>query len=616
MTLRTSLGRCRSSSSSIFPFISVGTLVLSGLTMASAFLHCFLATSTTAATAAATTAAAAAKGINKGSTSRMFASAAVVATTNFTPQDVLAKYEELVKGLREIDALEGISGLLGWDEQTMLPSGSAPARAFHKATLAGILHEKKTHSSLHQLLPFLASPEAQALLPCEEARANVRIAHKDWELQNKKTKEMTAKEAELEGKGYAAWVTARKTDDFAGTFLPVLEEIVEMKKEVAGATRPEWGVYDANLDLFEPGMKVGRLRDIFGELKEELVPLLKKIMASPRYLSQDKDMPAALQGGPSWNVDKQAKLSREISEALGFDYSLGRIDTSVHPFTGGSHPTDVRITTRYSEDKWIEGVSATVHEVGHGLYEQGRNPNQRDLPASRALGMGVHESQSLIWERMVFQSRPFWTFATGRFKSYFPHVEGVSEEDFYRFVNRVQPDFIRVEADEVTYPLHIILRFELEQALLDGSLLPSALPGAWNTLMKTLLNVDVAANEGGKEGKGNTKGCLQDVHWAVGALGYFPSYTLGAMMAAQLFAQARREIEGLEGQIEQGQFKGLREWLREKVHVRGSVCESMDELLMSVTGEPLNPAYFVTHLKEKYGDLYQFEEREGGREEL
>lgn len=303
----------------------------------------------------------------------------------------------------------------------MLPSGSAPARAFHKATLAGILHEKKTHSSLHQLLPFLASPEAQALLPCEEARANVRIAHKDWELQNKKTKEMTAKEAELEGKGYAAWVTARKTDDFAGTFLPVLEEIVEMKKEVAGATRPEWGVYDANLDLFEPGMKVGRLRDIFGELKEELVPLLKKIMvrskltkihvqefrcwdgwveivrigrrrsnmtfrrncisndsyppsshssfpppfeASPRYLSQDKDMPAALQGGPSWNVDKQAKLSREISEALGFDYSLGRIDTSVHPFTGGSHPTDVRITTRYSEDKWIEGVSATVHEVG------------------------------------------------------------------------------------------------------------------------------------------------------------------------------------------------------------------------------------------------------------
>ena len=284
----------------------------------------------------------------------------------------------------------------------MLPSGSAPARAFHKATLAGILHEKKTHPSLHRLLPFLASPEVLALLPSAEARANVRIAHKDWELQNKKTKEMTAKEAELEGRGYAAWVKARETDDFSPTFLPVLEEIVEMKKEVAGATRPGWGVYDANLDLFEPGMKVGSLRKIFGELKEELVPMLKRIMvsglsiyfpfhqivlfvyrnrnnikglillspslppslqASPRYLSQDKDMPAALQGGPNWNVDAQAKLSREISEALGFDYSLGRIDTSVHPFTGGSHPTDVRITTRYSEEKWREGISGTVHEV-------------------------------------------------------------------------------------------------------------------------------------------------------------------------------------------------------------------------------------------------------------
>jgi len=278
--------------------------------------------------------------------------------------------------------------------------------------------------------------------------------------------------------------------------------------------------------------------------------------------------------------------------------------------------------------------------------------------------MGVHESQSLIWERMIFQSRPFWSFATKKFYGFFPHTEGVSEEEFYRCVNRVQPDLIRVEADgeegreggresregenaiwrffvrqnirlpltnpppfppslppsiaEVTYPLHIILRFELEQALLDGSLLPPALPEAWNTRMKSLLNVDVVKDEGrregGVEGKGNAKGCLQDVHWAVGALGYFPSYTLGAMMAAQLYAQAKTEIENLEGEIEKGHFKVLREWLREKVHVRGSVCESMDELLMSVTGEPLNPTYFVNYLKEKYGELYELE-KEGGKDD-
>ncbi|TFJ85426.1 hypothetical protein NSK_003299 [Nannochloropsis salina CCMP1776] len=550
--------------------------------MACAFLHRLVASVPTISTTIAGPAATTACNFGRGKNVRMFASAAGTVASAVTAQEALSKYEELAKNLREIDALEGISGLLGWDEQTMLPSGSAPARAFHKAALAGVLHEKKTNPSLDVLLPVLASPNVLELLPSPEARANVRLAHKEWELQKKKSKEMTAREAALEGRGYAAWVSAREKDEFHHGFLPVLQDIVALKKEVATATRPGWDTYDANLDLFEPGMTVRRLTEIFGALKTDLVPLLQQIMASSRYQTQDKDRPPAFQGGPQWDVNIQAQLSREVSEALGFDYTLGRIDTSVHPFTGGSHPTDVRITTRYSQEKWLEGISGTVHEVGHGLYEQGRNPEQRDLPASRALSMG-----------------------------------GLSPEDFYRHVNRVQPDLIRVEADEVTYPLHIILRFELEQALLDGSLAPADLPHAWNAKMKSLLNVEVVKSgegrEGGREG-GNAKGCLQDVHWAVGALGYFPSYTLGAMMAAQLWVSAERAIPSLSAEIGRGNFQKLREWLRREVHVRGSVFTSMDELLRTVTGEPLNPEYFVMYLKRKYGELYSMEE--GGKEEL
>jgi carboxypeptidase Taq len=361
----------------------------------------------------------------------------------------------------------------------MMSPGSAPSRASQKSALAGILHEKKTNPHLGTLITALATnKEALASLPSDYDRANVRIAKRDWDLQTRKTKAMASREAELEAKGYNTWVSAREKNDFPA-FAPVLEEIVQMKKEVAAATHPGKNSYDANIDTFEPNMPSERLAEIFADLKKDLVPLLNEILASEVYKKSKATGPKPpLKGGKDWDVTSQAKLSREISEALGFDYQngnylpirvcvcvclclspihpsthpqnihtknhiththshthnththtiqnhTGRIDTSVHPFTGGSHPTDVRITTRYSEDKWMEGISGTVHEVGHGLYEQARNPEQRDLPVSRALSMGVHESQSLIWERMVFQSRAFWQWATPKFHEFFPHTKVV-----------------------------------------------------------------------------------------------------------------------------------------------------------------------------------------------
>eukprot|EP00466_Bigelowiella_natans_P004101 jgi/Bigna1/57304/fgenesh1_pm.9_\ len=357
------------------------------------------------------------------------------------------------------------------------------------------------------------------------------------------------REAELEAESFNAWVQARKDDDFNG-FEPKLKEMFQLKKE--------------------RGMPSTRLDDIFGELKKDLVPLVKSVIDAG-----DMKLPAALTDA-AWPVDTQAELCLEIAKDLGFDTERGRFDVSVHPFTGGVGPSDVRITTRYNEKNWMEGIGGTIHEVGHALYEQGRSQLQQDLPVSRALSMGVHESQSLLWERMVFKD--------------------VDAMEFYRAVNRVQPGLIRTEADELTYPLHIMLRYGLEKAMLEGETTVAELPSKWNAEMKESLDIDVPSN---------AMGCLQDVHWSVGAIGYFPSYSLGAMMAAQFYEAAKKAIPDLEEQIAKGNFSPLKTWLNENVnpHV-GSLDESPDELLTVVTGKPLDTAIYMKYLREKYSELY------------
>jgi len=289
-------------------------------------------------------------------------------------------------------------------------------------------------------------------------------------------------------------------------------------------------------------------------------------------------------------------MCKEIAKAIGFDFEKGRMDVSVHPFTGGSHPTDVRITTRYSADNWIEGIAGTIHECGHAMYEQGRSREQQDLPASEALGMATHESQSLLWERMVGQSRAFWTWATPVVHKYFPHTRECTAEDFYLAVNVVKPSLIRVDADEVTYPLHVIVRFELERVLFDGSMDIANLPQAWDDKMEAYLGVRPPSNK---------EGVLQDVHWSGAAVGYFPSYSLGAMIATQFFEKAKSDVPDLEDNIAKGNFLPLKQWLNKNIHESGSVHTSADNLLKSVTGSPLQPQVFVSYLKNKYKEIYQ-----------
>jgi len=508
--------------------------------------------------------------------------------------DISLSYTQLEGKLKEIEKLSGIKSLLGWDEMVLLQAGSSAARNAHKEALSSIIFEKQTSKDLESLiLKFSKVSDEELSNLTSFERANIRDAIREFGLIIKKTKDMTSREAVLEGEGYQAWAVARKDNNFAH-YAPFLSDIISLKKEIATVTHPSLSFYDGNIDQFERGMKTERLLAIFNAVKSDLVPVIKRIDES--NTRKEYVVPEALKGGPAWDVEKQKLLCTEIAEAIGFDFTRGRFDVSVHPFTGGPHPTDVRITTRYSSDNWLEGIGGTVHEVGHALYEQGRNAKYDNTPVSRALSMGVHESQSLFWERMIFQSREFWIWATPIVHKYFPHTLSCSAEDFYKYVNQVEPGLIRIEADEVTYPMHIILRFEIEQGFFDGSVNVADLPTVWNAKMKQLLNVDVPSD---------AKGCLQDIHWSMGALGYFPSYTLGAMIAAQLLEKVEKEIPDVREKIKRGEFHVLRDWLRVNIHEVGSLYASPDELLRVVTGKPLDPAVYVNYIKNKYGDLYK-----------
>lgn len=504
---------------------------------------------------------------------------------------VRENYALLEKKLHDIENLNGVNGLLGWDEMVMLAPGSADARSKQKSVVASLMHKMQTDADLGKLVDVLKNSDLSHL-PSDYERANVRDAHRDYTLTSRKTKEMATLEAELEGKGYQTWAAARKIDKYED-FAPVLGEIVKLKREVGLATRPNMSAYDASIDQFERGMNTERLNEIFTVTRAALIPLIKNIVDSEAAKSYK--VPSPLQGGDSWSVEKQTAMCKEIAQAIGFDFDKGRLDVSVHPFTGGTHPTDVRITTRYSTANWLEGVGGTIHEVGHALYEQGRNQKHDNTPVTRALSMGVHESQSLFWERMIFQSKEFSEFLLPIVKKYFPHTESVTSEQLYRFINQVEPSYIRIEADEVTYPMHIILRFEIEKDLINGVLDVNDVPDRWWSRIGESLGLERSVN---------AKGPLQDIHWGISALGYFPSYSLGAMIAAQLFEKVEKDIPHVRDLIKKGEFKPIKEWLNRNIHEIGSLYESPDELLLKTTGKPLDPSIYCNYLNKKYTELY------------
>ncbi|KAA8495917.1 Thermostable carboxypeptidase 1 [Porphyridium purpureum] len=513
------------------------------------------------------------------------------------PGGVRDTYERLCEQLRGISRFAEVLGLLSWDEQTMMAPRSSDARGKQKAALSGALHEKMISQELGDLLDKLRAGENQRLIEAElnaYERANVRDAIRTYDRKVRMPAKLAEYEAELFSRAYRVWSEARKNNDFA-SWAPVLKEVVDHVRHVASITKPEMKPYDAAIDDYEREMSAERLAEIFGGLKKELQSLLNQIAEAQR--TNPRKLPKELDNGEMWDVDKQAAFCKEISEKLGFDFSRGRLDVSVHPFTGGAGPDDVRITTRYSTENWVEGIAGTIHEVGHARYEQNRNPEYAALPVQEALSMGVHESQSLFWERCIGQSLEFWEWALPIARKYFPHLENVEAQDVYYRLNIVTPSLIRVDADEVTYPFHIILRFEIEMGLMDGSIDIQDLPKIWNEKMQHYLGVVPETD---------ALGVLQDVHWT-GSFGYFPSYTLGAMMAAQLYDAACREMRDLKTQVRSGEFAELNEWLASKIHRKGSLFSSLDMLLEDATGQPLNPEIFVEYLKAKYRGIYDLQ---------
>ncbi len=498
-------------------------------------------------------------------------------------QDV---YTSLIEKLEEISRLGGVMATLHWDQEVVMPAGSSEARARQMAALAGVLHEKSTDPGLGECLETLHAQGPEGF--DAHQWCNIREAKRDYDLDTRVPKKLVQELAELGSRGHAVWAQARQDDRFAD-FAPTLKRFVALKTEWAHCVFPDLAPYDANIDIFERGTTMAAITPIFDTVKARLIPLIQNIKdnGSPPDVS-------FLEG--EFPIEKQEALGKSVSRAMGFSFDHGRIDTSVHPFCGGGHQTDVRITTRYRTDNFIESLYAVIHETGHGLYEQGRM--EGDLPVTETLTMGIHESQSLFWERMIAQSRAFCAGILDSLRATFPqNFTGVTADALYKAVNVCQPSFIRVEADEVTYPLHIILRYEIERGLFDGSLAVDDLPGVWNEKMQQYLGITPPTD---------TLGVLQDVHWSGGSFGYFPSYTLGAMYASQFYLAMKKEIPDTEAQVEKQNFSVVKNWLNAKIHSQGSLF-SASELTGRVTGETLNPAHFIEYLEKKYTDLYKLD---------
>jgi carboxypeptidase Taq len=494
-------------------------------------------------------------------------------------------YEKLMDRVKDIGRLSSINMLLEWDQETGMPASGVTARAEQSALIAGLAHERLVADETKTLLQ-----QASASKDDFVGHTNLRETRRSFERNARIPTELVKQIAHTQSLAKDAWVKARKESDFA-IFAPLLSKTMELKRRVADHIGFETEPYDALMDEFEPGAHAAQIETLFAELRRETVALLAKIASSRRKPDQSilsKLYPRA----------QQEVLSKNAAAWLNFDWSAGRADVSTHPFCttiGGAG--DVRITTRYDE-RWLPtALYGTLHEVGHALYEQGLSREHMFTPMAEPVSMGIHESQSLMWENMVGRSKPFVTHHFDAIRGAFPDALGaVSVDEFYGAINTVTPSFIRVEADELTYNLHIVLRFEMERALLQGSLAVRDVPGVWNGKMKEMFGITPP---------NDTLGCLQDIHWSMGAVGYFPTYALGKLYAAQFFEQALKDIPDLWNRIGANDHRPLLHWLREKIHRHGRRYRA-GELVHNVTGKSLTIQPFVHYVSRKFGEIYGF----------
>ncbi|PCH69187.1 MAG: carboxypeptidase [Bacteroidetes bacterium] len=495
-------------------------------------------------------------------------------------------YEDYKTHLRKIADVNHTIAILQWDREINMPKDGAEQRAQQVATLSGLSHELAINEKYGQLLENLSSEKSLS----EQEKRNVELSMKDFKKAKKYTTEFVQTCSKAVSKAYQKWLIAKTEKDFS-IFAPALETLVQLKKEECKLVGFEEHPYDALLDQFEPGTKTSDINRWFGGVREHLIPFVKQISESEQV--DDSFM------YHYYNKEKQWDFSIEILKQMGYNFNAGRQDISPHPFTTSFGPADVRVTTRINENDMSECLWSAIHEGGHALYEQGLPQKNYGLPAGQAISLGIHESQSRLWENNVGRALPFWKQNFAKIQRAFPkNLGNVSLESFYRAMNTVKPSLIRTSADELTYHFHVMIRFEIEKSLIEGEVSVNDLPQLWNSKYKEYLGIDVPSDD---------KGVLQDIHWSYGSFGYFPTYSLGSFYAAQFFAKAKEDVTSLEEGISNGNTSTLLHWLRENIHQYGKFF-SAEDLCKKITGKKLDFECFMEYAKNKYSKIYSLEE--------
>ncbi|HEY5984385.1 MAG TPA: carboxypeptidase M32 [Anaerolineales bacterium] len=493
--------------------------------------------------------------------------------------------DQLKEILGEIADLNSALSLLGWDQQTYMPAGGSESRGQQLATIGKIAHQKATSPQVGELLQALKEEFRGVSLDGDDA-ALVRVAARDYDKAVRVPAEFVAEQAVVTTKAFEAWREARSKSDFE-IFRPHLEKVLELVKRYVTFFPPADHPYDVLLDDYEPGMKTADVQRIFDTLRPQQVQLIKSIAAKAPV--NDKFIHR------KFNEQKLWEFSAEITRAFGYDWNRGRMDKAPHPFETSFSRDDVRITNRYEPDQPLSTLFSAMHEAGHAMYEQGINNTLERTSLGHGASLAVHESQSRMWENIVGRSLPFWELMYPRFKRVCPtQLDGVGLKAFHRAINKVQPSFIRVNADEATYNLHIMLRLELEIKMVEGSLAIKDLPAIWNQKMQEYLGITP---------RNDAEGVLQDVHWSYGSIGYFSTYALGNLISAQVWEKVRKDIPDLESSIRAGKFEGLLQWLRENIHRHGRKFDPQD-LVQRVTGSRITPEPYMRYLTTKYSEIY------------
>ena len=499
------------------------------------------------------------------------------------PSEIEQKLAFLERRFGQLANLGQALSLLEWDSQTYLPEEAAESRGRQMATLEGVIHEKLTDKEVGKAIEALGKEELE---PTEAAL--LRLYKRRFDQEVRLPGEFVEAYAQVRAASHQAWLEAREKNRF-DHFAPHLSRVIEFSRKEAEYLGYQDHPYDALHDLYEPGSTRQRVSELFGKLRPRLVELVQSISQA-----SEGRRDGVLRG--EFDPKQQEAFVLKEVRRFGFDFSRGRLDLTVHPFAQDVGRDDVRITTRYHEDFLASGIFSAFPEAGHGLYEQG-TPAQYSLsPLGESVSLAVHESQSRMWENLIGRSRAYWRRAYPQLQEHFPQLDGVDLETFYRAVNHVEPSLIRVDADEVTYNLHVMIRFELEQQLLDGSLEVASLPGKWNELYEQYLGVQVPSD---------LEGCLQDVHWSMGLVGYFPTYTMGNVISVQLWEKMREDLGDLDARLEAGEFGEILGWLRSNIHEAGSRYLP-EELVERATGRAIDPQPYLDYLYGKYGELYGF----------